>query len=87
MASRVAFSSGKAIAFISSCPVCGHEQLQPYYTRRALSRLLVTGSMVDAYCGACDVVWPISTEEKVELTAAIVVGRRDWPSVVSHRRH
>jgi len=87
MTSRVAFWSRKAIAFISSCPVCGHEQLQPYYTRRVLSRLLVTGSMVDAYCGACDVVWPISAEEKVELTAALTVRRRDWPSVVSQRRH
>jgi len=87
MASRVAFSSRKAIAFISSCPVCGHEQLQTYYTRRALSKLLVTGSMVDAYCGACDVVWPISAEEKIELTAAITLGQRDWPSVVSQRRH
>jgi len=41
------------------------------YTRRTLLTLLETGNMIDAYCANCDVMWPISAQEKVEIARAI----------------
>jgi len=65
----------KSVSFFSICPACGQQQLQLAYTRRALFRLLKTGNIIDAYCLACDVVWPVSAQERNLLVAAIVAGR------------
>ena len=54
----------KPVSFFSTCPACGQQQLQLAYTRRALLSLLKTGNIIDAYCLACDVVWPVSAGTK-----------------------
>ena len=56
--------SDKPINFVSTCPVCGQRRLQYAYTWRALVRLLDQGQIIDAYCRRCDVVWPVSAQER-----------------------
>jgi hypothetical protein len=52
------------IAFVSTCPQCGHGRLQRGYTRRILFNLLSTRHKIDAYCSVCNVCWPISESEQ-----------------------
>ena len=56
--------SDKPINFVSTCPECGQKRVQYAYTRRALVRLLEKGRIIDAYCRRCDVVWPVSAQER-----------------------
>ena len=56
--------SDKPINFLSTCPICGQKRAQYAYTRRALVRLLEKGQIIDAYCRRCDVVWPVSAQER-----------------------
>jgi hypothetical protein len=56
--------------FASTCPACGQQRLQHAYTRRALTRLLESSQIIDAYCVACDVVWPVSARERVVIANA-----------------
>jgi hypothetical protein len=65
----------KPAPFLSTCPTCGQQQLQLAYTRRALLRLLATGNVIDAYCRACDVVWPISAQDQHSVATAIAAGQ------------
>jgi hypothetical protein len=67
----------KAVSFISTCPACGQQQLQLAYTRRALLRLVKSGNIIDAYCLACDVVWPVTAQERSLVVAAIAAGQLD----------
>jgi hypothetical protein len=62
------------VSFFSTCPVCGQRQPQFAYRRRALLTLLKTGNIIDAYCLACDVVWPVSAEERNSVAAVIAPG-------------
>jgi hypothetical protein len=55
--------------------VCGQQQLQLAYTRRALFRLLESGNIIDAYCRACDVVWPINVQERSLVGTEIAAGQ------------
>ena len=64
----------RPVSFFSTCPTCGQQQLQLAYTRRALLRLLESGNIIDAYCLACDVVWPVSAQERNLVVAAIAAG-------------
>ena len=59
------------ITFVSMCPTCGRPQLQDGYTRAALTRLLEYSRIIEADCLRCDVVWPISPEERGALAEAI----------------
>jgi hypothetical protein len=65
----------KRVSFFSICPACGQHQLQLAYTRRALVSLLTTGNIIDAYCLACDVVWPVSAQERNAVAIAIAAGQ------------
>ena len=65
----------KRVRFVSTCPVCGAQQLQLAYTRRALIRLLENANTIDAYCLACDVVWPVNVQERNLVAAAIAAGQ------------
>jgi hypothetical protein len=65
----------KPVRFLSKCPTCGQQKLQLAYTRRALLRLLETANIIDAYCLACDVVWPVSSEERKLMVTAIAAGQ------------
>src|SRR5215831_16104581 len=65
----------KPVSFFSTCPVCGQQQLQLAYKRRALLSLLKSGNIIDAYCLACDVVWPISAQERNSVATVIAAGQ------------
>jgi len=65
----------KPVSFFSTCPTCGRQQLQLAYTRRALISLLRNGNIIDAYCLACDAVWPVNAEERNLVVAAIAAGK------------
>jgi hypothetical protein len=56
--------SDKPFNFVSTCPVCGQKRVQYAYTWQALVRLLEKGLIIDAYCRRCDVVWPVSAQER-----------------------
>jgi hypothetical protein len=66
-----------SITFFSVCPTCGHQQVQDGYTRAALLRLLERGRIIEAYCLKCDVLWPVSPQERVALARAMAPGQRD----------
>jgi hypothetical protein len=57
--------------FASTCPTCRQRQLQHGYTRRALVRLIEFRQTVDAYCLECDIVWPITAEERMAIECAV----------------
>ena len=65
----------KRIRFLSTCPVCGEQQLQLAYTRRELLRLLENANIIDAYCLACDVVWPVNIQERNLVATTIAVAQ------------
>ena len=65
------------ITFFSSCPTCGHQQLQDGYTRAALVRLLERGRIIEAYCLTCDMLWPVAPAERVALARILAPEQRD----------
>jgi hypothetical protein len=61
----------RSITFVSTCPACGLQRPQNGYTRRAIARSLETSQTIDAYCVPCDVLWPISADERVVMARLI----------------
>jgi len=41
------------------------------YAADELVDLLASGAEIEAYCSSCDVHWPISTEERADLSRAL----------------
>jgi len=64
------------LIFVSTCPSCGRQQLQHGHTRRALTKLIESQQIIDAYCLECDVVWPVTAEERALITCAITTDTR-----------
>jgi hypothetical protein len=64
-----------SLAFSSTCPACGQQRLQQGHTRRALIGLIESRQIIDAYCFDCDMVWPVSTGERVVIARAIAIGQ------------
>src|SRR5215467_5150412 len=64
--------SSRPSPFVSTCPVCAQERVQYAYTRRALVGFLEKGQIVDARCETCDVVWPVSAQERVVIARAVL---------------
>jgi hypothetical protein len=64
------------LIFASTCSACGQQRLQHGHTLRALVRLIESREIIDAYCLECDVVWPVSTEERVLITCAVAVRQK-----------
>jgi hypothetical protein len=60
-----------ALVFVSTCPSCGRQQLQHGHTRRALTKLIESRHIIDAYCLECDVIWPVPAEERALIACAI----------------
>jgi hypothetical protein len=58
-------------SFSSECPSCGEERLLTGHTREELAELLRAGADIEAYCSSCDEHWPISTEERADLSRAL----------------
>jgi hypothetical protein len=67
------------IAFVSTCPACGSQRSQNGYTRRAIARLLERSHTIDAYCVPCDVLWPISAEERGAMARLIAATQGQAP--------
>jgi len=65
----------KYVSFLSACPICGKQQLQLSYTRGELLRLLRNANIIDAYCLACDVVWPVTVQERNSVAEAMAAGQ------------
>lgn len=63
------------LIFVSICPSCGRQQLQHGHIRRALTKLIESRQIIDAYCLECDVVWPVSAEERALIACAITTRR------------
>jgi len=61
--------------FASTCPTCGQRQSQRGHTRRALVRLIASRQTIDAYCLECDIVWPVTAEERVAIECAVEMSR------------
>lgn len=57
--------------FSAECPSCGEERLLTGYTPDEFAELLRSGADIEAYCSHCDRHWPISTEERADLTRAL----------------
>ena len=64
----------ETISFVSTCPLCRHPRPQHGYGRIELADSLTAEQTIDAYCLTCDVVWPISAEER-SLVATLIALR------------
>jgi len=61
--------------FASTCPTCARRQSQHGHTCRALVRLIASRQTIDAYCLECDIVWPVTAEERVAIECAVEMSR------------
>ena len=66
-------------AFFSTCPSCKRPRLQNGYERIELVESLGVGQAIDAYCLQCDVLWPISAQERFLIARGITPPQRDPP--------
>ena len=66
-------------AFFSTCPSCKHPRLQNGYERIELVESLGAGQAIDAYCLQCDVVWPISAQERFLIARGITLPQHEPP--------
>ena len=64
------------IAFFSTCPACKHVRLQNGYTQAELTAALDSDHAIDAYCLMCDVVWPISAQERFQIAALLAADQQ-----------
>ncbi len=55
------------ISFVSTCPLCRHPRKQNGYDRLELLESLNTDLPIDAYCLSCDVLWPITAQERSQV--------------------
>ena len=62
---------GSQAPFVSECPRCGHDRVLTGYAVDELVDLLASAAEIEAYCSSCDVHWPISTEERADLSRAL----------------
>lgn len=65
------------LIFTSTCPACGQRRPQHGHTRRALIRSIETSQIIDSYCLDCDLVWPVSSEERDLIAKVIMIGPSD----------
>jgi hypothetical protein len=72
-------------AFFSTCPSCKHPRLQNGYERIELVESLGAGQAIDAYCLQCDVVWPISAQERFLIARGITPYLHDPPLSLQKR--
>jgi arsenate reductase (thioredoxin) len=62
---------GQALAFVATCPTCGHTRLQNAFSRADLERLLNGGYPIEAYCRICDEFWTVGVQKRVEIIEAV----------------
>jgi hypothetical protein len=61
------------LVFASACPACGHQRLQHGHTRRKLIGLIESRGIIDAYCLECDLLWPVSAEERRLIACKLAI--------------
>jgi hypothetical protein len=66
-------------AFFSTCPRCKQPRLQNGYERIELVESLGASQAIDAYCLQCDVVWPISAQERFLIARGLTPPLHDPP--------
>jgi len=59
-------------SFVAMCPRCNDLRYQHGYTPRSLSRLLGRERVIEAHCGVCRAVWPISATERRVLAQSLL---------------
>ena len=59
------------IQFFANCPKCVNPRLQDAHTRQGLLTYLGTGRTIEAYCNSCEVLWPITDEQRRVLAGMI----------------
>jgi hypothetical protein len=57
----------ESVCFTATCPKCRHQRPQEGFTRRALLTSLRAGRLIEAYCVACEELWPIAAPERALL--------------------
>jgi hypothetical protein len=62
--------------FSSECPHYRQERLLSGHSREELVQLLRSGAEIEAYCSSCDAAWPVSVEERADLSLALRPQRR-----------
>ena len=67
----------ESMSFFSKCPKCGYARLQDGYIRAVLVGALDTGRIIEAYCLQCDVVWPITGQERSLLARGIAAEQQE----------
>ena len=72
-------------AFFSTCPRCQQSRLQNGYERIELVVSLGVGQEIDAYCLPCDVVWPISAQERFLIARGITTPLHEPPLSLRER--
>jgi hypothetical protein len=70
-----------SFVFASTCPACGQQRLQQGHTPSDLIRLIEFHRIIDAYCLECDMVWPVSTEERLLIACAIAIRPSDASAI------
>jgi hypothetical protein len=45
--------------------------VQTGYSRDELLQLLSCGTQIEAYCSSCDEYWPMSVEERADISRAL----------------
>src|SRR5215471_6199299 len=75
------------LIFASTCPACGEQRLQHAHTGRALIRSIETNKIIDAYCVECDLVWPISIQERALIACTIAVEQKQRVLAVGSHGH
>jgi hypothetical protein len=73
----------KTTFFFSTCPDCKHSRRQCGYEWTELVKSLSAGQAIDAYCLTCDVVWPITAQERFLLAKQIICEPR--PNAASQK--
>jgi len=61
------------LVFASACPACGHQRLQHGHTRGRLINLIESRGIIDAYCLECDMLWPVSAEERRLIACKVAI--------------
>ena len=60
-----------SVLFTATCPKCKQQVLQHGYSRVVLFAFLDMLHPIDAYCPACDQLWPLNVEERNTIGASL----------------
>ena len=66
-----AATTEESVPFLSWCPGCGYPRLQLGHSLDGLLCLLDAELPVNAYCLACDLVWPIESRERAAIARGL----------------